>query len=212
MLRDSLRSYTSSHHQRIEQTLDLPSSVRCTADLEQLLARFYGFYLPHEAQLLSHASALDAYGVELASRMKSGKLRSDLLCLGMSEGAIGALPICIDLPELRTASHALGSLYVLEGSTLGSQVIARDLQQRIELNIAPAMQFFRGYGSRTGAMWRSFVSALDAAQLQPESVEAAHEGAAQTFDRLERWMAARYIPARRTCSGGRLFSQGLDII
>ena len=205
MLRDSLRSYTSSHHERIEQTLDLPSSVRSTADLEHLLACFYGFYLPHEAQLLSHASALDAYGVELAGRMKSGKLRSDLLCLGMSEGAIGALPVCIDLPELRTASHALGSLYVLEGSTLGSLVIAKDLQQRIELSIASAMQFFHANGPRTGAMWRSFVSALDAAQLQPESVEAAHEGAVQTFDRLERWMASRYTRARRTDLAG-LFS------
>jgi heme oxygenase len=190
MLRDSLRIHTRSHHERIEQTLDLPGSVRSRDDLERLLARFYGFYLPHEARLRSYTAALDAYGIELGRRLKAGKIRDDLLSLGVSAEEISGLSKCVDLPDLCTPAHALGSLYVLEGSTLGSQVIARALNEKVDLGIMSSMRFLSGYGASTGTMWRSFVSALDAAPIESQCVAAAHEGAVQTFDCLERWMGS----------------------
>lgn len=188
MLRDSLRIHTRSHHERIEQALDLPGSVRSTEDLRRLLARFYGFYLPHETRLRSHTCALDAYGIELRERLKSKSIRNDLRRLGMSARAIGTLPMCAALPDLRTPAHALGSIYVLEGSTLGSQVIERALSERIDANLMATMQFLSGYGADTGRMWRAFVSALDAVGLEPEGVAAAQEGAVDTFQSLECWM------------------------
>lgn len=188
MLRDSLRSHTRSHHERIEQALDLPGSVHSTDDFRRLLVRFYGFYLPHEVRLRSHSSALDVYGIELGRRLKSEKIRDDLLSLGMSAEEIGRLPQCVDLPNLCTVGHALGSLYVLEGSTLGSRVIAGVLCEEVHLKIVSGMRFLKGYGANTASMWRSFVSALDAARLEPEGVAAAHQGAVQTFDCLGRWM------------------------
>jgi heme oxygenase (biliverdin-IX-beta and delta-forming) len=188
MLRDSLRIHTRSYHERIEQALDLPASVRSRDDFERLLARFYGFYLPHEARLRSYTPALDAYGIELGRRLKAGKIREDLLSLGMSAEAISGLPQCVDLPNLCTPARALGSLYVLEGSTLGSQVIARALDKKVDLDVRSGMRFLSGYGASTATMWRSFVSALDAAPLETEGVAAAHEGAVQTFNCLERWM------------------------
>ena len=191
MLRNSLRIHTRSHHERIEQALDLPASLRSRDDFERLLARFYGFYLPHEARLRSYKSALETYGIELHARLKADKIRHDLLSLGMSAEEISRLPQCVDLPDLCTPGHALGSLYVLEGSTLGSQVIARALNQRVDLDIRSGTSFLSGYGASTGAMWRSFVKALDAARLETEGVAAAHEGAVQTFDSLERWMSCR---------------------
>jgi heme oxygenase (biliverdin-IX-beta and delta-forming) len=188
MLRNSLRIHTRSHHERIEHALDLPGSVRSRDDFERLLARFYGFYLPHEARLRSYTSALDAYGIELGRRLKAGKIRDDLLSLGMSAEEISGLPQCVDLPDLPTPDHALGSLYVLEGSTLGSQIIVRALKEKVELEIMSAMRFLSGYGPSTGTMWRSFVSALDATRLETEGFAAAQDGAVQTFDCLERWM------------------------
>jgi heme oxygenase (biliverdin-IX-beta and delta-forming) len=188
MLRDSLRIHTRSHHERIERALDLPGSVRTGEDYRRLLVRFYGFYLPHEAQLRFFASALDTYHIELGARLKSDKIRDDLLCLGMSAEEIRAIGTCVELPELRTSAHALGSLYVLEGSTLGSQIIARALNERIAVNMMSAMRFLSGYGPSTGAMWRAFVSALDAAWLDPAGFAAAHESAVHTFESLERWM------------------------
>jgi heme oxygenase (biliverdin-IX-beta and delta-forming) len=194
MLRESLRIHTRPYHERIEQALDLPGSVRNREDFQRLLVRFYGFYLPHEVRLRSYTSALDAFGIELGKRLKSDKIRDDLLSLGMSKDAIGTLPFCLDLPELRTLGHALGSLYVLEGSTLGSQVIARAFNETIDLDIVSAMRFLSGYGPSTGSMWRSFVSALDAARLEPEDLAAAHEGAVHTFQSLERWMCGFIRP------------------
>jgi heme oxygenase (biliverdin-IX-beta and delta-forming) len=195
MLRNSLRIHTRSHHERIEQALDLPRSVRSRDDFERLLARFYGFYLPHEARLRSYASALDAYGIELGRRLKTAKIHDDLLSLGMSAEEISGLPQCVDLPELSTPQQALGSLYVLEGSTLGSQVIARALNKNADLDIMSAMRFLSGYGASTGTMWLSFVSSLDAAGLETEGIADAQEGAVQTFDCLERWMC-RFGPEK----------------
>lgn len=209
MLRDSLRLHTRSHHERIERALDLPESVRSRDDFERLLVRFYGFYLPHEARLRSYMPALDAYGIELGGRLKAGKIRDDLLSLGMSAEAISGLPECVDLPEIRTPAHALGSIYVLEGSTLGSQVIARALNAKADLNIMSGMRFLSGYGPSTGAMWRSFVSALDAARLESQGVAAAHEGAAQTFDCLERWMG-RMAPEELVASGAMRLPVDID--
>jgi heme oxygenase (biliverdin-IX-beta and delta-forming) len=199
MLRDNLRIHTRSHHERIEQALDLPASVRSRDDFERLLARFYGFYLPHEARLRPYTPALDAYGIELGRRSKAGKIRDDLLSLGMSAEAITGLPQCVDLPDLCTPAHALGSLYVLEGSTLGSQIIARALKEKVDLDIMSSMRFLSGYGASTGAMWRSFVSALDAAPFESQCVAAAQEGAVQTFDCLERWLG-RIEPVKRTAA------------
>ena len=38
-------------------------------------------------------------------------------------------PLCLAMPSLRTHAQLLGALYVMEGSTLGGQVIARQLDK-----------------------------------------------------------------------------------
>ena len=64
-------------------------------------------------------------------------------------------------PDLPTFAHALGALYVLEGSTLGSRFILRDLETRIGAQIAGATRFLGGRGEAVRPMWQSFKAALD---------------------------------------------------
>jgi heme oxygenase len=189
MLRDELREHTCSHHEHVEQVLDIPRSVRSPATYLQLLKRFYGFYAPYESQLLAHAGQLAAAGVDLSKRLKTHNLSDDLRSLGLQQERILQLPRCEQLPDLLTWHHALGAMYVTEGSTLGSQIITRTLRDSLILGGETQTTFLVGYASRTGMMWRSFVDALNAVQLAQSERAAVLAGAAQTFDSIAGWMS-----------------------
>lgn len=59
------------------------------------------------------------------------------------------------IPMADTAG-ALGSMYVIEGSALGGQVITPMLKQHLGLTPAGGASYFHGHGPATGAMWRDF--------------------------------------------------------
>ena len=192
MLRDSLRAHTRSHHERIERALDLPGSVRDQRDYVRLLSGLYGFYVVHEPRLELRLQSLAHLDLRLSLRRKARKLHEDLQSCGLSAVTIASLPTCRNLPRLRTWAHALGSMYVLEGSTLGGQVIAGALQRRLQLDPESQMQFLLAYGAHSGAMWRSFVTAINAIELAPDERVEPLEGAIDTFDAMERWLSSVY--------------------
>jgi heme oxygenase len=79
----------------------------------------------------------------------------------------------------------LGSVYVMEGSTLGGQVIGKALRSATWVPEG-GLRYFNPYGPRTGAMWRNFCVALDAV-----SASAAQEvicGARDSFALLRDWL------------------------
>jgi heme oxygenase len=54
----------------------------------------------------------------------------------------------------------LGAMYVMEGSTLGGQLIARHLEISLKFDSGNGYSFFQGHGSRTGPLWREFCETL----------------------------------------------------
>jgi len=187
VLRDQLRLHTRAQHERIEAALDIPGSIRNHMDYVSLLAAFHAFYVPFETALVLHEAALSDVGVELAARRKAHWVREDLQSLGVSGEAIDKLALCSS-PALPTWRHALGSLYVVEGSTLGGQVIARQLARHLNLQPHLHLRFFSAYGARTATMWRSFVTSLNDLNLAAEETADVLQGAAETFETLERWL------------------------
>lgn len=188
MLRDRLRAHTRSHHEHIERVLDLPASVRSRDDYMRLLMRFYGFYAPMEATLSEYAPELLRVDIQVFPRLKASKLRGDLQLLGLGTGAIDALARCRSLPSITSWQHALGSLYVLEGSTLGGQVIAEDLRSRLGIG-REEMHFLLAYDDQTGSFWQTFVQAVNALELSDAGVANALQGAEDTFEALTCWLA-----------------------
>lgn len=191
MLRDQLRLHTQVQHEHIEATLNLPDSIRNQDDYARLLGAFYGFYVPLETALLAHEAALSGVGVKLTGRRKAHKVRADLESLRVSDEAIDEIALCASPPVLPTWRHALGSLYVMEGSTLGGQVIALQLCRHLELPAALHLQFFSGYGAKTGTMWRAFVDSLNGVNLPVGDTADVLQGARETFEALDSWMAGR---------------------
>jgi heme oxygenase len=93
------------------------------------------------------------------------------------------------LPPLPHFGSALGALYVVQGSTLGSQFILRYLTQLLGDQIRDADRFFHGRGSQTYEQWSRFRALLDAFGLDhPADTALVVEGAVATFRSIGEWM------------------------
>lgn len=113
-------------------------------------------------------------------------LQRDLWSAGDSPDVVAQLPRCNNLPIVGGILQALGSLYVLEGATLGGQVVARYLSVVPGLTHGAGFSFFRSYGDDIGPMWRAFGEFLSsrAGDGDEEIVEAA----CATFATLGQWL------------------------
>lgn len=181
MLLDQLRHQTRAHHDRLEQLNGVPAN---RAEYLVLLESFYGVVAPWEELL---AGRLRADHFLRAGRTKTAWLVDDLEALG---AGTAALPICRELPPAPTELHLLGGCYVLEGATLGGQVIARHAGNRLGIAPDAGARFFHSYGMDVPARWQAFRQEL----LRHSS--AANDrviiGAAQEmFACLAVWFAAR---------------------
>ena len=85
--------------------------------------------------------------------------RTAVLRAFASADATPARPIAWDRP--RSAAEALGTIYVLDGATLGLRQSVRALPATHPAR-SPADRFVRGYGEHTGARWQAFLAQLAA--------------------------------------------------
>ncbi|AII53607.1 hypothetical protein N008_16705 [Hymenobacter sp. APR13] len=172
-----LRLETRPFHDAVETNRfnqALTAGTVTAAHTAVFLARMYGFVQPYEAALRRHAAA---FGPEwqLEQRYRGHLILEDLARLGYS----GTPPLCPAMPPLETRAQLLGAMYVLEGSTLGGQVIARQLGAA---GIA-GRTFFAGRAERTGPLWKQFTQLLEAAAT-PETADTIAASAVHTFQTL----------------------------
>jgi len=161
-LRDFVRQETRTAHDALEATalmLAFSSGAFSAAQYRCYLCLQLGLHAPLEAALSDWWPSNDTADEPLRL-CKSAWLRADLVALGeMAHPA--PLPLLPALPTIGSRAQAMGVMYVLEGGTLGLQVVRKRLQ-----DAHPALQgadrFLRGYGADTGLRWRGFVAALDA--------------------------------------------------
>jgi heme oxygenase (biliverdin-IX-beta and delta-forming) len=191
---EHLRARTHELHQRAEGLVDLPS-LHTLARYRALLSVLLGFHRPLEQRLarldlgavgLGLGLGLDL-DLDLDARRKAHLLEEDLRCLGVDPAQV---PDCGDLPELPALPEALGCLYVLEGSTLGGQVMSRHVREVMDILPGRGGSFFASDGRDVGAMWRAFCVALEAGCPGEAQVERAGEAAVRTFGSLTQWLAA----------------------
>ncbi|GGG31740.1 biliverdin-producing heme oxygenase [Hymenobacter glacieicola] len=173
-----LRHETRAVHEALEQlpfNQALGNGTITEALTRQFLARLYGFVAPFEAQLQSKEELLGP-AWELPRRYRAQLLRQDL-------PDTGTLPLVPELPPLATRAQLLGAMYVLEGSTLGGQVIARQLAKAG----IPARAYFSGHAEQTGPLWKTFVGLLTQAAT-PDNADDIVASASLTFQRLHAWL------------------------
>ena len=185
-----LRAETRAEHDAIEHALNLTDGRLTLEGYRQRVEQFYGFYKPLEERMLVREGWISPW-LDINERVKTPLLAADLKALGSAPAA--ALPLCGNLPGLEGPPECFGCLYVLEGSTLGGQVISRHLREKLNVTPGAGGLFFDGYGHRTGLMWQQFRLALtgfcgitgitDITDTQDRVVTAAR----LTFETLRHW-------------------------
>jgi heme oxygenase (biliverdin-IX-beta and delta-forming) len=182
-LLERLKIETRPAHDRIEAAIDLDRRIASRNAYRDLLIRFYGFHKAWE----SDAAELAHDRTFFRARCKTQLLAKDLAALGLEPGEIEALPQCRPLMPLRAPEAVLGSMYVVEGSTLGGTIIAHEVERKLGLNAETGCAFFRSYGRETAAMWKSFGAVLLKAS-SPEADDIIVASAQKTFDVMHHWL------------------------
>lgn len=180
---NDLRAGTHTLHVALEQRLPFFSD---TLDLEYytcLLSAYFGFYQALEDRL-THSAFIPS-GFDLAARLKTPALVQDLRALGVDPHA---LPRCQHLPTVRSEAQALGVLYVLEGATLGGNVLRKRVAEHLGLDADNGGAFLFVYGEDTGQHWKAFIEFLGSVPLDATGRSEAAQAACSTFSCFEQWL------------------------
>ncbi len=116
----------------------------------KILSKMYGLYAVWEPA--AHRAVGDP--IFTAPRRKIPYLVHDL---SMADIDIADVSIWPGEPQLLSEASGLGAMYVMEGATLGGQIIARNLEASDSPVRAEGHMFFAGYGAESGRMWRAFL-------------------------------------------------------
>lgn len=175
-----LRRSTHAAHERLEARLDVVARLCDPAGRRWLMGRFWGLHAGAERALAPVLGEMD--GLDYAGRRKSAILARDLADLGVEPEGVG-----VQLPPM-SRGEALGVLYVLEGSTLGGRVIAREMMAAGQPTTG--LSFFDAYGAATGARWRAFTAVLEAEieRGRPGLQDDVVRGAITGFGVVEAWL------------------------
>ena len=185
MILQQLREATRAQHEALENVLPLGRPDVDMARYRALLGRFWGFYATWEEQAKLHAAP--QLQPVIAARAKLPLLAADLHVLGGSEAPLPRLQT-ERLPRFAAGDGTLlGSMYVVEGATLGGQVISRGLERESGFSGGAGYSFFQSYGKAVGQQWKAFTALLE--QLPADQSGAAVEAAQQTFTVFAQWFA-----------------------
>ncbi len=179
----TIRAATGDLHAALDAELAIGAAEPTPEIYIRHVSAMLGWVEPVERLL---ARAEWPSGLEIEARLhKSAALVTDLAIAGWSSEQIAAVPRCRGLPPLDTVPRRFGALYVIEGSTLGGQVLWR----RSQSALSPwPLRALAGYGRDTGRLWRIFVTNLEANGAEPGFAERAARSAAVTFRTLTDWL------------------------
>jgi heme oxygenase (biliverdin-IX-beta and delta-forming) len=187
MILKRLRQATCERHTALECQLPLLDPRLSREDYRQFVTRFLGYYAPLETRLLA-LPWWQEIGFDYTERYKTPRLVRDMLALGVTADTLATFPRCEDLPQIETIPQAMGCLYVIEGATLGGQLVTRHLQANLGLTPLSGTAFFNGYGEHTGARWKSFGTLLTTLAGKTNDHDAIIDTANHTFETIDRWL------------------------
>lgn len=190
-LLEALRTGTALLHVALEKRLPFFSERLDAGWYQRLIQAYYGFYRPMESALYDSGLIPDGYDAVL--RVKTPTLVCDLHALGLDDPTVSTLPRCLELPSLDTPAACLGALYVLEGATLGGQVLRREMTQRLNINADNGGAFLNIYGVETGRRWKDFLDYLGDQPLDAPARQRAVDAACSTFSCFEQWLDSQEV-------------------
>ncbi len=187
MFLQNLRTQTRSSHKALEQnplSFLLMQDTVGVEDYINYLKKLYGFIRGFEKNVFP---ILQNTLPNIEQREKTSLLEMDLLVQHQDLSMIEMPNDLMFRQNFSTESSALGGMYVLEGSTLGGQIINRHLQQHIGQS-----HYFTGYAAETGKTWKSFLENLCIqADKSPQHENEIIAAAIKTFDLMDFWLKSK---------------------
>ena len=180
MILGKLKEATRTQHENLENTVDVMNNMFSLDNYKTLLTKFYRFYAAIEPKVA--ANDLLSAGFDVSARRKLPLLEKDLTALGIFENVQKETAPWTDLPALDSTAKAFGSLYVMEGATLGGQIIMRHLKQHLDLTPENGGAFFNSYGANVGPMWKEFCAITTEFAEKEQDDETIINAARETFD------------------------------
>lgn len=181
LLQELLKTKTKGNHDQLEELMFFHEIMNKTLSLDQYKTLLATNYLVHAAIESKIHQALDentANQVGADQRYKLSALIKDLEEVGISKDELDQIDVTVPQHEYSPAA-ALGAMYVLEGATMGGQVIQK------KLKATPAFEglnlnYYTIYGDNLMHNWKSFVGVLNAAVPESDYEEVVNS-ASETF-------------------------------
>lgn len=194
MILERLKTETRPYHDRIEEVgfSDKIMSGQLTLDeYKQLVINNYRMHKLVEEKLEQMPEVKNLEGLEFESRKKTALLAQDLKDLGLNPDEYTTEGVNLDLSDFH---HAMGTYYVLEGSTLGGSVISRKLatNENLAKQGLTDFNFYGCYGDMVGPRWKAFQQVLVNVATDKEAEDKMVAGASATFNAMtEMFVASR---------------------
>ena len=188
-----LRLETTADHRAAEESLPLMNENLCREEYIAFLLGIYGVVAAWEQYAASNGP-LWIRDIVL-NRQRRQMLEDDLTWFNVSRSE-QSQPT---LPEISSEAAFLGSMYVMEGSTLGGQLISRHVERVLGLGAGHGDAYFRGHGDGTGILWKEFCDVLRTRIPDTEADTAIHAARAM-FKVFGSWMQqVRYSAPLQGC-------------
>jgi heme oxygenase (biliverdin-IX-beta and delta-forming) len=184
----SLRAATSAEHAAIERQLSLERI--CDARQYAGIVAVFEWFIRHWQRRVAAALPPERHDW-LEARSRLPMARADLHALGQARCKA---PDPTTTIPLGGEAAALGSMYVIEGSALGGQVIASALAERLGIGRDSGAAYFHGHGEHTGRHWREFRTLAESRLSHSAQDGAAAVAAARETFRALSAAFARQLP------------------
>jgi len=186
MIANILRAETAEKHKELESLMfvnEIMNNSLSTEAYKKLLTINYIIHQKLENKLANMLDADLAEKLQMNDRLKLSSLEKDLQYWGIDNLTLPALNFELFVPE-KNVAEVLGALYVLEGATLGGNVIKKHILANPNFQGAEdGLNYYGVYGEELGSKWKTFVSILN--ESVPEAdYEACVNSANETFDNL----------------------------
>lgn len=157
MIAQSLKERTGIYHEEVEKIMyarDIFNKSILVKHYKSLIEINYVFHALIEEKSFASLSPKTKEILSVENRRKLPALKKDIELLQLSS--------IVDSYDFNISNEdeALGTMYVMEGATLGGNVIKKHLQQIDEFRNIP-FHYYGIYGNEIGNQWKIFIQFLD---------------------------------------------------
>lgn len=188
MIANLLRTETAQNHKTLESLMFVNEIMNNSLSIDQykkLLTINYIIHQKLENELANMLDSAIAEQLEMKDRLKLNALTKDLDYWNINSLTLPELAFELFVPE-KNIAEVLGALYVLEGATLGGNVIKRHILANPNFkNHENGLNYYGVYGEELGTKWKNFVSVLNG-RVEEADFQRCINSANKTFNNLIR--------------------------